>query len=107
LLFLRLVGLLRSVGFLRIMGFLRKRRCYQNGGEKNEESEDEYPRNCFGHVGAFPLLRIESWVARIIADAVGFQYELIVKVRTRLRRLFHSGIHDAWTYIWPRIKTAN
>jgi hypothetical protein len=48
--FLRLVGFLRSVGFLRNMGFLRKRGCYENGGEKNEESEGEYPRNCFGHM---------------------------------------------------------
>jgi hypothetical protein len=47
---------------------------------------------------------MESWVARIIADALGFQYELIVKVRTRLRRFFHSGIHDVWTYTGSGIK---
>jgi hypothetical protein len=47
---------------------------------------------------------MESWVARIIADALGFQYELIVKVRTRLKRLFHSGIHDVWAYIGPNTK---
>ena len=47
---------------------------------------------------------MESWVAGIIADALGFQCELIVKVKTRLRRLFHSGIQNVWVYIGPSVK---